>query len=82
MTAERAVYLLEKLRIAPLLAAFRGRPALNTRAVAAAMAGLSRLIAEHPGVMEADANPVLVTPDDATALDARVVMSSQPQVSS
>lgn len=76
ITPDAAGRLLARLRIAPLLAPFRGRPALNTGAAASAIAGLSRLIAEHPGVMEADANPVLVTPDDAVVLDARVVIGS------
>lgn len=76
MTEDRARGLLERLRIAPFLGPFRGRPALNTRALASAIAGMSRLIAQMPTILEADANPVLVTPTDATMLDARVVLGS------
>jgi acetyltransferase len=74
MCEARARGLLEHLRIAPVLGPFRGRPALNTRALASAIAAMSRLIAQMPTILEADANPVLVTPTDATVLDARVVL--------
>ena len=34
----------------------------------------SYLIAENPSIAELDVNPLLVTPDGATALDARVIL--------
>jgi acetyltransferase len=76
ISEDQARGLLGRLRIAPLLGPFRGRPALNTKSLAAAIAGMSRLIAQTPTILEADANPVLVTPTDATVLDARVVLGS------
>jgi len=74
VSEKEARQLLGRLRIAPLLGPFRGRAALNTDAAAAAIVGMSRLIAEHTAVLEADANPVLVTPQDAVLLDARIVV--------
>ena len=77
ISVEGAHRLLNRLKIAPLLGAFRGRQALNWNAVITAMVGVSRLIADHPSVAEVDANPVLVTPDDALVLDARVVLCAE-----
>jgi succinyl-CoA synthetase beta subunit len=34
---------------------------------------LSRVAAAHPSVSEIEINPLLVTPDGAVALDARVI---------
>jgi succinyl-CoA synthetase beta subunit len=34
---------------------------------------LSRVAAAHPSVTEIEINPLLVTPDGAVALDARVI---------
>lgn len=79
---DRARQLLSALRIAPLFDAFRGRPAVNMDALADLVAGMSTLIAEAPGVIEAEANPVLVTPGEAVALDGRVITglaASAPQ---
>lgn len=82
ISAEGAARMLAQLRIAPLLGAFRGRPALNLKSAAKAIVSISRLMAENPSVTEADANPVLVTPEDVIVLDARVVMASDQAVPS
>lgn len=65
--------LFRSLRIAPLLDGARGRPAVNLPAAARAAAGLSRIAAEHPEIAELEVNPLLVTPDGALGLDARIV---------
>jgi acyl-CoA synthetase (NDP forming) len=68
--AERMLY---SLRGEPLMAGARGRPPCDVRAAAEAAAALSRVAASHPGVAEIEINPLLVTPDGAVALDARVI---------
>jgi succinyl-CoA synthetase beta subunit len=70
--------MLRSLRAAPLLAGARGRPALNISAAAAALAALSRVAAAHPELAELEINPLLVTPAEAIALDARFVRASTP----
>jgi acyl-CoA synthetase (NDP forming) len=75
VTVER---LLLGLRGASLLTGARGRQPLAVRAAAEAAAALSVLGARHPELDEIEINPLLVTPSEAIALDARVV-HSQPR---
>jgi acyl-CoA synthetase (NDP forming) len=70
--------LLLDLRGASMMTGARGRPPLAVRAAAEAAAALSVLAAQHPELDEIEINPLLVTADDAIALDARVV-HSQPR---
>jgi acetate---CoA ligase (ADP-forming) len=72
-TADEAAQLLRGLRVAPLLAGARGRPALDVRAAAEAAAALSRIAAEHPEIAELEINPLLVLPRGCLGLDARIV---------
>jgi acyl-CoA synthetase (NDP forming) len=66
--------LLRRLRGAPLLLGFRGRPPVDLAAAARAVATLSRLAAAHPEIAEIEVNPLLVTPGGTLGLDARVVL--------
>ena len=68
--AERMLF---SLRGAPLLLGARGRPPCDVRAAAGAAVALSRVAASHPAIAEIEINPLLVTPDGAVALDARVI---------
>jgi acetyltransferase len=38
---------------------------------------LSYLVADYPEIQELDVNPLLVTPEDAVALDARIILDHQ-----
>jgi acyl-CoA synthetase (NDP forming) len=71
--AARAEALLLSLRGAPLLRGERGRPRADIAAAADAIACLSRVAASHPEIAEIEVNPLLVTPDGALGLDARIV---------
>ena len=66
--------LILSLRAAPLLIGARGRPSLDIDAAARAAAALSRVAAERPEIAELEVNPLLVTPEGALGLDARVVL--------
>ena len=66
--------LLRSLKGAPLLLGARGRRPLDLAAAAGATAALTRLAAAHPEIEEIEINPLLVTPDGALGLDARVVL--------
>jgi acetate---CoA ligase (ADP-forming) len=73
--------LIRSLRAAPLLEGARGRPALDTAAAARATAVLSRVAAEHPEIDEVEINPLLVLPDGALGLDARIVLGGDGDAS-
>jgi acetate---CoA ligase (ADP-forming) len=68
--------LLRSLRGAPLLAGARGRPRLDVSAAARAVAAVSRAAAACPAVAELEVNPLLVLPEGAVGLDARVLLGS------
>jgi acyl-CoA synthetase (NDP forming) len=51
---------LHSLRIAPLLAGVRGEPAMDTEALARAVATIGQLMIEQADVMSVDLNPVLI----------------------
>jgi acetate---CoA ligase (ADP-forming) len=72
----RAREMLLSLRAAPLLQGARGRPPLDVAAAAAAFAALSRVAAEHPELAAIEVNPLLVLPDGALGLDARLELAA------
>jgi acyl-CoA synthetase (NDP forming) len=58
-----------ELRGSALLTGTRGRPAADLDALAAALVRLSAFAVEHPEVVSAEVNPLVVWPDGAAALD-------------
>ena len=66
--------MLESLRLWPLLQGFRGQPAIDVDRLIEVMIRFSCLITDYPEIQEFDINPLLVTPQNATALDAVIVL--------
>ncbi|HBO44198.1 MAG TPA: GNAT family N-acetyltransferase, partial [Planctomycetaceae bacterium] len=66
--------MLESLKSWPLLKGYRGRPGANIDRLVEILMRFSYLVADYPEIKEFDVNPLLVTTDDAVALDARVVV--------
>lgn len=59
------------------LVGFRGMPDADLDTIAAALVGLGRMALEHPEVLEADVNPLVVRGDGSVvAADALVVLSA------
>ncbi len=69
-----ARYMIESLKIYPLLSGYRGTSAKNIEKLIQVLIRLSYLAADYPEITELDINPLLVTPDDVIALDARIVL--------
>ncbi len=69
--------MLENLKIYPLLKGYRGSTPKNIDKLIEIMIRMSYLAADYPEIAELDVNPLLVTPDDAIALDARIVMDQE-----
>ncbi len=68
--------MLENLRAAALLRGVRGRPPVDLDAAGTAIAAITATAAAHPEITELEINPLLVTPDGALGLDARIVLES------
>lgn len=69
--------MLESLKIRPLLEGYRGRPAANVAKLIEVLVRLSYLAADFPEILELDVNPLLITPREAIALDARVIAGGE-----
>jgi len=64
--------MIARTRISRQLRGFRGRPPVNMDALAAALVSVSRLMLDHPEVVELDINPILADAEGVIAIDARV----------
>ncbi len=69
--------MIESLKIYPLLTGYRGTKPKNIEKLIEVLIRLSYLAADYPEIKELDINPVLVTPDDVIALDARIVVDKE-----
>ncbi len=69
--------MLESLRAWPLLQGYRGRPGVNLDRLIEALMRVSYLVADHPGIKELDVNPLLATPHEVIALDARIIVDRE-----
>lgn len=70
--------LLNRLRIAPLLHGWRGQPPADIAALVRVVVGFSALAAELGDVLDAvEANPVIVSPTGAVAVDALTLPRAQ-----
>jgi acetyltransferase len=74
VTPAEAAGMIGALRGAALLADYRGRPAVDKPALAAALVTLSRLIADEPDIAEIDINPLIAGPGGLVPVDARIVI--------
>jgi succinyl-CoA synthetase beta subunit len=67
-----AAEMLDDLATQALLGPFRGEPAVDRESVVAVLVGLSRMAEEHPEVVSADLNPLIVVDGRPVAVDALV----------
>ena len=68
--------LIERTRVARLLAGWRDVPAADMAAVVGVLTAVSQLLADEPRVTELDINPLLADAQGVIALDARVRVSA------
>jgi acetyltransferase len=66
--------LMEHTKIFSALEGVRGRKPVNLAALEALLVRFSQLVVEQPWIKEIDINPLLATPEQLLALDARVVL--------
>ena len=70
--------MIARTRIAKLLDAFRGMPAVNMEALEAVLLRVSEMVCELPWIDELDINPLVADEDGAVAVDARIVVREPP----
>jgi acetyltransferase len=75
---EEAVKMLDELRMAPVLRAFRGEAEVDFPALARAVARFSRLLTDLPMLSEIELNPLVARPDGVLAVDARAALAAPP----
>ncbi|MEG5174982.1 bifunctional acetate--CoA ligase family protein/GNAT family N-acetyltransferase [Microcoleus sp. B3-D7] len=68
--------MMEQTRIYKALQGVRGRSAIDLVKLEQLLVRFSQLIVEQPQIAEIDINPLLVSPEGAIALDARVVLQT------
>ncbi|MDD4755593.1 MAG: GNAT family N-acetyltransferase [Prolixibacteraceae bacterium] len=69
--------MLESLQIYPLLQGYRAAPAKDIDKLVEVLLRMSYLAADYPEIKELDINPLIVTPKDVIALDARIVVDEE-----
>jgi acetyltransferase len=69
--------MLESLKIWPLLCGWRGKPGVDINKLIEILIRLSYLASDMPEIKELDINPLLVSPLEAIALDARIVFDKE-----
>jgi acetyltransferase len=77
LNEQLARQMLQSLQIYPLLTGYRGSKPKNIDKLIEAIIRLSYLAADYPEIEELDINPLLVTPNDVIALDARIVVDEK-----
>ena len=74
LNEQLALQMLKSLQIWPLLKGYRGRERKNIEKLVEVLIRLSYLGADFPEIQELDINPLIVTPHQVIALDARIVL--------
>ena len=69
-----ALRMLQSLRSWPLLRGYRGRPGVNLDKLIELTMRFSYLVADFPEIREIDINPLLASPQEIVAVDARVAV--------
>jgi acetyltransferase len=70
--------MIQRTRIARLLAGYRDRPPVDMAALAGTLVALSNLVIDCPEIAELDINPLLADDHGVIALDARIVVRAAP----
>jgi acetyltransferase len=78
LTEADAMEMLDDIRSAAMLGAFRGMPPADRGKLASLLRGIGNAALLHPEIAEIDVNPVIVSGPDPVAVDALVVLAAGP----
>ncbi|MFZ2024856.1 MAG: acetate--CoA ligase family protein [Microgenomates group bacterium] len=74
VTEEDAMGMINRLRIHTILDGVRGKPAMDKKLLATCIQRLSKLVSDHPEIVELDINPFVLLVDGGKVLDARIAV--------
>lgn len=79
LSMPEAEELIDSITSAPLLAGYRGQPAVDRAALLDVLLRVSRLLADHPEIEELDLNPVMLFPEGTppAVVDARIKLAGR-----
>ncbi|MCL7418162.1 MAG: acetate--CoA ligase family protein, partial [Halalkalicoccus sp.] len=69
VSEREATAMIDEIDAAPLLRGARGREPVDEAAITETIQRLSQLVSDFPEIVELDINPLVATPDGATAID-------------
>lgn len=78
ITRSEADRMIRSLKTFPLLDGYRGAPRADVGALEDVLLRVSALVEAHPEVVEMDLNPLIVNPEGAVAVDARIRLEPGP----
>jgi acetyltransferase len=67
--------LMREIKGFPILEGVRGEKGVDFEAIEDLLLRVSRMVTDNPSIVELDLNPILVTPDGASAVDVRLKVS-------
>jgi acyl-CoA synthetase (NDP forming) len=70
--------MIREIKGRPLLEGYRGQEAVDIANLEKMILQVSSFVEQHPEIKELDLNPVFAYKDGAVAVDARVVLESEP----
>jgi len=77
VTKEECLAMMEEIKAYPLLAGYRGAEPADLDAIADVIIKVGNIMAEAVEIKEMEINPLIVYPEGAMAVDARVVLNSR-----
>ena len=77
VNTKEAMEMLQELKAFKLLQGYRGQEPCNIEALVKLIVKVSNLLVDYPQISELDLNPVIVLPQGAFPVDARVIIKEQ-----
>ncbi len=66
--------MINEIKAHRLLAGYRNNPPADERSIVSALLAVSRIMMENPEIGQMDVNPMIVYPDGANVVDARIIL--------
>jgi acetyltransferase len=77
ITSRSAKMMMEEIRSVPLINGYRGKPAVDKKAIRKLLMTVSEIIESYPDIEEMDLNPVIVHEEGLVIVDARIILKEE-----